>query len=370
MSAASLGSAGIIGAFFERLHTSTGLSYLPDIAFRLDSDQEIETIKWLGQVPAMREWVGGREPRAFRDNGFTIRNLKFESSIQVTLDEIRRDKTSQVMMRVNDLADRAASHPASLISTLILNGATGLCYDGQYFFDTDHTEGENSTNQSNSITFDISDGGAGGTTTNPTNLTMQRAILAGVAAMMAFKDDQNEPCNEFLTDFLVMVPPPLLAQGLAATVSPVSDSGSNESDRRAKQFPDPLRRQSAPDLDGQVRPVRPQRHAKAVHQPGRGRHHAFGQGRGQRLRARQRRPRIRRQARRQRRLWRLEEGLPGHLPGLVTPGEGTIQLRAPRTPFAGPGPFPFLSREDLPCHSAIASPRRPDSPFPPACRSS
>lgn len=225
MSATSLGSVGVIGAFFERLHASQGASWLNDIAFQLDSNQAIETIKWLGQVPAMRQWVGGRQARAFRDNGFTIENLKFEASIDVTLDEIRRDKTAQVMARINDLADRAASHPASLISTLILNGATGLCYDGQYFFDTDHTEGENSTNQSNSISFDISDGAGGGTYTNPTNTSMQRAILAGVAQMLGFKDDQNEPCNEYLTDFLVMVPPSLLAQGMAATVSPVLDSG-------------------------------------------------------------------------------------------------------------------------------------------------
>lgn len=236
MSAHSLGSVGIIGAFFERLNASTGQSWLNDISFRLDSNQEIESIKWLGQVPALKEWVGGRQRRGFRDNGFTITNKKFESSIEVTLDEIRRDKTSQVMARVNDLADRAASHPASLISTLILNGATGLCYDGQYFFDTDHTEGENSTSQSNSITYDISDGAGGGTYLIPTNTSMQRAILAGVAAMMAFKDDQNEPCNEYMTDFLVMVPPSLLSQGLAATVSPVLDSGQTNLITAQKEF--------------------------------------------------------------------------------------------------------------------------------------
>ena len=226
MSATSLGSRAIIGSFFERYQSSVGASWLDALSMRIDSNMAIETYKWLGQVPAMREWVGGRNAKAFRDNGFTVANKRFESTVRVTLDEIRRDQTAQVQARINELADRAASHPASLISTLILNGATGLCYDGQYFFDTDHTEGDNTTNQSNSITFDISDGGAGGTTMNPTNLTMQRAILAGVAAIMGFKDDQNEPVNEMLNDFVVMTPPPLMAQGLAATVGPVSDSGA------------------------------------------------------------------------------------------------------------------------------------------------
>lgn len=226
MSAADLGSRAIIPYFFERLSIATGGSWLDSLSMRIDSVQAIESYKWLGQVPAMREWIGGRNAKAFRTNGFTVENKRFESTQRVTLDEIRRDQTAQVQARIADLADRAAGHPASLISTLILNGATGLCYDGQYFFDTDHTEGDNTTSQANSIVFDISDGGGGGTNTNPTNLTMQRAILAGIAAIMSFKDDQNEPVNENLTEFLVMTPPGLMAQGLAATVSPVSDSGS------------------------------------------------------------------------------------------------------------------------------------------------
>jgi phage major head subunit gpT-like protein len=97
MSAASLGSRAIIGAFFERLHASTGLSWLDEVALRSTATRRSRPIKWLGQVPAMREWVGGRNAKAFRDNGFTIANLKFEATIQVTLDEIRRDKTGQVM---------------------------------------------------------------------------------------------------------------------------------------------------------------------------------------------------------------------------------------------------------------------------------
>ena len=47
-------------------------------------------------------------------------------------------------------ADRTVSHWASLLSTLIVNGESATCYDEQYFFDTDHSEGESGT-QSNVI---------------------------------------------------------------------------------------------------------------------------------------------------------------------------------------------------------------------------
>lgn len=223
---ADLSLTRLQGAFYERLNIATGQGWLDALAMRIDSSVEIETYRWLGQVPAMREWVGGRNAKAFRTNGFTVANKRFEATTRVTLDEIRRDQTAQVMVRINELADRAAGHPASLISQLILNGATGLCYDGQYFFDTDHTEGDNSTNQSNSVTFDISDAATHGTATVPAADTMARAIMQGVSAILGFKDDQNEPCNENAANFLVMVPPVLMAPTMAAIYNPALDTGA------------------------------------------------------------------------------------------------------------------------------------------------
>lgn len=227
MSAHGLGSRAIIGEFYNQLEVANGMSWLNQIAWTNDqSDQASEEYKWLGMTPAMREWIGGRNPKAFRENGLVIANKKFEATLIVTLDEIRRDKTNQVMLRVGELADRVVTHDASLVSTLLANAATGVGYDGQFFFDTDHTEGENTTNQSNKITYDISDNGTGGTPTAPTARTMQGAILAGVAAILGFKDDQNEPMNEMARSFLVMSSPALMSYVLAAVNNPVLDSGA------------------------------------------------------------------------------------------------------------------------------------------------
>jgi phage major head subunit gpT-like protein len=229
MSAIDLGSRAIIGSFYERLNAATGAGWLGAVAMDMDSNQESETYKWLGQVPQLREWVGGRDAKGFTSNGLTIQNKVWEATLTVLIDEIRRDKTGQVMVRVNELAERAASHPASLISTLILNGAgatSGLAYDGQYFFDTDHSEGS-SGSQSNSITFDISDGGLGGTYLQPTAASMQRAILNAVSAMLAFKDDQGEPMNENASQFLVMVPPVYMTPAMAACNLVSLDAGAS-----------------------------------------------------------------------------------------------------------------------------------------------
>lgn len=225
MSAAGLSSRAIIGRFYETLGAMRSSTWLDKVAMPFSSDQASETYKWLGQSPQMREWIGERLAKGLRENGLTIVNKTFEATLKVSVDDIRRDKTGQVDVRIRELAERALTHEMSLVSTLLVNGATGLCYDGQYFFDTDHTEGDNSTNQSNSITYDISDGGGGGTTTFPTDLTMSRAILAAISQILGFKDDQNEPFSEMAKNFLVMTGPSLMAPALGACKSPIVSAG-------------------------------------------------------------------------------------------------------------------------------------------------
>jgi len=100
MGASSLGSRAIIGAFYNELEQNIGQTWVPDVSMLFESNQESETYKWLGMAPAMREWIGGRQAKGFRENGITIVNKKYESTMEVLCDEIRRDKTGQVMLRV------------------------------------------------------------------------------------------------------------------------------------------------------------------------------------------------------------------------------------------------------------------------------
>ena len=116
------------------------------------------------------------------------------------------------MVRINELARRVATHPNKLISTLVLNGATSTAYDGQFFFDTDHSEGESGT-QSNSITHDVA------TPTAPTDIELYEAIVKGIAQLVGFKDDTGEPMNESARGFLVMVPMSFLSSTLIALSS-------------------------------------------------------------------------------------------------------------------------------------------------------
>ncbi|MCK9570071.1 Mu-like prophage major head subunit gpT family protein [Candidatus Pacearchaeota archaeon] len=201
MGASGLGSRAIIGEFYNKLAIDPGMAWINDISMQFDSNQESETYKWLGMSPVMREWIGGRNAKGFRENGITIVNKTYEATMEVLVDEIRRDKTKQVMLRVAELASRTNSHWAKLLTALLVAGeaAGGECYDGQYFFDTDHSEGDSGT-QDNDLT------GAAATTTIPTAAEAEVAIMACVAAILGFKDDQGEPMNEDASAFRLVIP--------------------------------------------------------------------------------------------------------------------------------------------------------------------
>lgn len=222
MGAASLGSRAIIGSFYKRLTEVGAAAWVNKIGMLFQSNQESETYKFLGMIPALREWIGGRQAKGFTENGITIINKKFEATLEVLVDEIRRDKTGQVMVRVNELATRAIQHWAQLVTTLVINGeaaTSGLCYDGQFFFDTDHSEGSSGT-QSNDLSIDISGlpvtAALQGSITKPGAQIMEIVFSMMLEAILGFKDNQGQPLNDGARSFLFMVPVPLMAPSMSA----------------------------------------------------------------------------------------------------------------------------------------------------------
>lgn len=232
MGAQSLSSRAVIGEFYSHLEQLSGMGWIGAISMLFNTDQESETYPWLGQVPQMQEWIGGRHAKGFRENGITIKNRHFEATIEILVRDMRRDKTGQVMTRIRELATRTDTHWASLMSTLIINGESTVCYDGQFFFDTDHSEGDSGT-QSNDITTEISTlpvpADEQGSVTDPSVKVMRKCIQKSVTQMYGYLDDQGEPINETAKNFLVMVPVPLFDSAQAAVSMPFLAGGeSNE----------------------------------------------------------------------------------------------------------------------------------------------
>ena len=226
MDQSALSSRAVIGMYYEALAAQNGIGWIDAVSNYFGSDQASETYPWLGMPPALREWIGGRNAKGFSTNGVEIKNKHFEATIEIALKDLRRDKTGQLKARLAEFAQRGQSHFASLLSTLIINGPSTVCYDGQYFFDTDHSEGSSGT-LDNDIQTDISalPVAVHGTVTAPSKEEMLQAITASISQFFTFKDDQGEPINEDAKSFLVMVPVGL-APAARSALSSLNDIGA------------------------------------------------------------------------------------------------------------------------------------------------
>lgn len=203
-----LSSRAIIGKFYETLAGEFDKSWPAKIGMRFDSDQESETYKWLGMIPGVRELQGQKLVKGLRENGLTIANKIYELTLGISVDDLRRDKTGQIMVRVQEMADRFNQHWAKLLTTLIENGdgsTNGNAYDGQYFFDTDHSTGDSGT-QKNLLTASEVPALDVATASNPTQAEMALAVLGVISYMLGIKDDQGEPVNAEARSFLVYTP--------------------------------------------------------------------------------------------------------------------------------------------------------------------
>ena len=105
---------------------------------KVPSSGRDETNGWLGQFPTLREWVGPRQVKNFEAHSFTIKNRKFESTLSVGRDVIADDKIGDFKPMFSEMGQAARRHPEELVFSLLKAGFAAACYDGQYFFDTDH----------------------------------------------------------------------------------------------------------------------------------------------------------------------------------------------------------------------------------------
>jgi phage major head subunit gpT-like protein len=218
---------GVVGMILAGLDTGP-TAWIDDIAMRTSSDQASEEYAWLGNAPAMREFIEGRSPAELSENSFVISNKDYEGSFKVRTKDMRRDKTGNIQTRVNQMAERVLDHPAALMSTLLVNGESSPCYDKKFFFDTVHQEGDSGI-QSNDIQVDISTLPTtnAGTVTYPAVEQMALSIMKGIEQMYGFKDDRGEPMNQSASQFTVMVPTTLITPTLQAVSQMLGEGGQS-----------------------------------------------------------------------------------------------------------------------------------------------
>lgn len=164
------------------------------IAMHVNSTTQTENYAWLGSVPRMRVFDGERKPVQVGMYKYAIDNEEYEASMAIDMKDIDDDQTGKYALLAGQIGESSAMFPDELLyGTLLPGGFTGLAYDGQYFFDTDHSVGA-SGNQSNLITGKL----------GPTSFKAARLLF------WRFKDDFGRPLNTVL-NLILVIPPDLLS---------------------------------------------------------------------------------------------------------------------------------------------------------------
>lgn len=175
-------------AKFNR-ESSAVRTFYPNIATIAPSNGADEQYGILGSMPSVREYLGDRTYNKLRGATYTLANREWEVSMEIEKKDIADDRLGLYDGAITTLAQRAARHPDKLLMQAIMNGESTACFDGQFFFDTDHSWG-GSGSQDNDLSY------AAATGTTPTVDEFLLSYEQARSAMMGFVDDSGEPLHE------------------------------------------------------------------------------------------------------------------------------------------------------------------------------
>jgi phage major head subunit gpT-like protein len=177
------------------------------LATEIPSTAASEKFGWMGDVPAVREWIGDKQSGTMTDYNYTITNKDWEMSIDIDRDELDDDQLGRILPRIQMMAQRMKSYKGKLVADTLVAGTTGLAYDGSAFF-------ANRTSPNDNLL-----GGSGET------LALIKAdISTARAAMQEFVSDKSVPLGlEMDTIVCASLLEGLMLEAVKSTTNPGGD---------------------------------------------------------------------------------------------------------------------------------------------------
>lgn len=166
------------------------------VAMKVPSTTGQNDYTWLSAFPRMKKWVGDKVIKNLEAYKYTIVNDDWEATVEVDRNHIEDDTLGIYAPQAQMAGFSAKQLPDEIVFDLVNGGFANLCWDGQYFFDTDHLVGGASV--SNKLTVALS---------AATQAAAIASLGAARTAMEKFKDDEGRPLN--VTPDVLLVPPAL-----------------------------------------------------------------------------------------------------------------------------------------------------------------
>ena len=198
--------------------------FYPSVCQTVVSNGADEGYGLRGAMAGVKEWTGERKYNEVRSADFVIANKSWESSLLVNKDNIADDRIGLYGPLSADLAIEATHHPDELLFEVLVAGTSGQSYDGQNFFDTDHSFGDSGA-QSNSLTSTVTDAD------DVTADEFKAAFNANRIAMLKYRNDMgkliNRPVGAGLSHLMVLCPVEMELAARVALEAPLVNGGDS-----------------------------------------------------------------------------------------------------------------------------------------------
>lgn len=113
-------------------------TFYQTIAMTVTSTTSANEYPRLDDLPGFREWLGDRHVHSVGADLYTIKNRSFEKTLAIARTKIEDDQIGLFTPLAAQFGSDGGAFPDSLVWPLFKKGESTHCYDGQYYFDTDH----------------------------------------------------------------------------------------------------------------------------------------------------------------------------------------------------------------------------------------
>lgn len=203
-----------IAAVFENINSAFQVSFdgapieWEKTTMLVPSGALTEKYNWISDFPQMKPWIGDKVLKALSASDYSITNEEYEATIRVRRVDIETDQLGKYAIQARNIGTTAKQWPEELDADLKNNAFATVCYDGQYFYDTDHPVA--GSTYSNLITPALS---------AATTAAAAASLGAAITTLEAVTDDEGRKLG-VVADMLE-VPSALRATGSLLCNSPI-----------------------------------------------------------------------------------------------------------------------------------------------------
>jgi len=99
---------------------------------------EINVYGWMAEMPQFKKWIGSRQAKRLAARFYTLKNEDYEFSYAVARNDIKYDRLGIYRNHSSQAGIAARVIWDQILNKVQAAGKTTKCYDGQFFYDTDH----------------------------------------------------------------------------------------------------------------------------------------------------------------------------------------------------------------------------------------